>query len=315
MAISHQAVGTLQRRGLCALVERDDLISVGCLALVERKPTDEALAVKIAHDAMVDEIRSAMRWRELVEPLPDDAREDEEDEKSDAVDIAIYKKESPSPSAKYCDLWEAKKALPPQQYQAIVLTYWGRLSQTEIAAEMGLSQQRVGQILKDAKINIGSALVKRVSQTVNLLEGAFLEAAPPPNQQGWRFRERMAVSLAPTATAYPELLVMRETADVPAQMDPASRDRLARQARGAVLHNFWSDIRSTSSAAILQCASTGTSHLGYMESAAHNRWMIALGINARIGPEYHDPEPVKRPHTHGLRWIPADAKPKANYWY
>jgi RNA polymerase sigma factor (sigma-70 family) len=64
------------------------------------------------------------------------------------------------------ELYDALAALPPRQYQAVVLTYWGGnrsaecatdddtpsgMTQNQVAAEMGISQQAVARLLDSAK--------------------------------------------------------------------------------------------------------------------------------------------------------------------
>ena len=97
MAICKRAIGTLQRRGVCGWVERDELISEGCLALSTRNPATEALAVKIARDAMIDTVRkSERRDRGRVEVR---AGADSADEVSDGDqwDATVYGKQNLQP--------------------------------------------------------------------------------------------------------------------------------------------------------------------------------------------------------------------------
>ncbi len=75
------------------------------------------------------------------------------------------------PERTHPDLWEAMKALPARQYQAITLVYWGGKTLAEIGVEMGMSLQRVGQIIQEAKKNIHSALENRIPHTLTHVRG------------------------------------------------------------------------------------------------------------------------------------------------
>ena len=63
------------------------------------------------------------------------------------------------------------KALPTRQYRALTLYYWGGVTQAEIAVEIGVSQQRVAQILSAAEINLQDVLVNRKPRTVTNMGG------------------------------------------------------------------------------------------------------------------------------------------------
>lgn len=171
MPICKRAIGTLQRRGVCEWVEREELIAEGCLALSMRKPETEALAVKIARDAMIDTIRKTERRdRGRVEVRAGVDGTDEVSE-GDQWDAAVYGKQKLQPLNTHPDLWDAMKALPAREYRVLTLVYWGGKTLAEIGIEMGVSQPRVSQLIANAKRNIKSALINRDPHTVTKVRG------------------------------------------------------------------------------------------------------------------------------------------------
>jgi RNA polymerase sigma factor (sigma-70 family) len=173
LKICQKAIGTLQRRGVCEWLERDELIAEGCLALSMRKPDTEALAVKIARDAMIDTIRKAeCRDRGRVEVrVSYGAESADEGSEGDEWDATVYGKQNLQPANTHPDLWEAMKALPARQYQAITLVFWGGKTLADVAGEMGVSFQRVAQIVQEAKKNIHAALENSNPHTVTNVRG------------------------------------------------------------------------------------------------------------------------------------------------
>jgi hypothetical protein len=86
--------------------------------------------------------------------------------------------------------------------------------------------------------------------------------------------QRVPPSTSPSGNSYPALLVMRETADIPAGLAPSDRERLARRVTRAVLDNFWDDIGHCSSAPFLQLMNRGE----YNARAEGNRARIACDL-------------------------------------
>lgn len=80
-----------------------------------------------------------------------------------------------------------------------------------------------------------------------------------------------ARSLDPTPNVFPAVLVWRETADVPASLVSAERDRAMRVVTSQVLGNFWGDIKRIDSSPLLQLLDLA----GYNQSAKENRERIA----------------------------------------
>jgi len=173
LAICKRAIGTLQRRGVCEWIEREELIAEGCLALSTRKPDTAALAVKIARDAMIDAVRKSERQERGRVEVRAGFGADSADEVSDGDqwDATVHGKQNLQPLNTHPDLWEAMKALPARQYQAITLLFWGQKTLADIASEMGVSFQRVSQIIQDAKRNIHSALENSKPHTVTNVRG------------------------------------------------------------------------------------------------------------------------------------------------
>jgi RNA polymerase sigma factor (sigma-70 family) len=155
VAICNQAIGTLGRRGVFRYVERDELMSIGCLALVTQEIREEALAVTVARRAMIGAIRrNEVRQRGRVVVNTDFRLGSPGRQRlsvGDQWDRVIYARKTLSPVARDIDLWEAIKALPPRQYRVVVMHFWGNVTQAEIAEEIGISQQAVAKILAAAK--------------------------------------------------------------------------------------------------------------------------------------------------------------------
>jgi RNA polymerase sigma factor (sigma-70 family) len=194
MAICKRAIGTLQRRGVCEFIERDELIAEGCLALSMAKPEAidgittagaEALAVTIARRAMIDSIRkNEVRERGRVEVRASNGADSDEVSDGDEWDSTVYGKQNLQPINTHPDLWEAMKALPARQYQAVTLVYWGGKTLAEIGMEMGVSLQRVGQIIQTAKRNLRSAIENGNPHTITNVEGERSSAGCPFGQNG-----------------------------------------------------------------------------------------------------------------------------------
>lgn len=169
LGICRRAIGTLQRRGVCAFIERDELIGEGCLALSTAKPATEALAVTIARRTMIDAIRkNEVRERGRVEVRPRRGLDGNGDEvcEGDQWDAVVHGKQNLRPENTHTDLWVAMSALPPQEFRAITLSFWGGRTLTEIGCELGVSFQRVSQIIHSAKKNIQSALENAKPRTI-----------------------------------------------------------------------------------------------------------------------------------------------------
>ena len=170
LALCKRAIGTLQRRGVCGWVDREELIADGCLALATRNPTTEALAVKVARDAMIDTIRKTdRRERGRVETRTNPEGSDEALD-GDELDVAVYGKQNLQPVNSHPDLWDAMKALPAREYQAITLVYWGRKTQAEVATEMGVDQATVSRILASANKSLQACITGK-PHTVTSMRG------------------------------------------------------------------------------------------------------------------------------------------------
>ena len=70
----------------------------------------------------------------------------------------MYGKQNLRPVNSHPDLWDAMKALPAREYQAITLAYWGGKTQVEIATEMGVDQATVSRILESAKKSLWACI-------------------------------------------------------------------------------------------------------------------------------------------------------------
>jgi RNA polymerase sigma factor (sigma-70 family) len=151
VAICKRAIGTLQRRGVCEWVEREELIAEGCLALSAAVPDTEALAVTIARRAMIDTIRrTERRERGRVEVRASCSDCADEASDGDRWDATVHGKQGLQPVNTHPDLWEAMKALPAREYQAVTLFYWGGKTQAQIADAMGVDQATVSRTMASA---------------------------------------------------------------------------------------------------------------------------------------------------------------------
>jgi RNA polymerase sigma factor (sigma-70 family) len=171
LKVCQKAVRTFQRQGICEWVEREELISEGCLALAIRAPGTEAMAFKIARDAMIDAIRkSGRRNRGRVE-VRSALGADADVSEGDQWDETIHGKQHLQPISTHPDLWDAMKELPERQYRAVTLTYWADMTDAEVAAEMGITHQAVHLLLTKAKINIREGVAIGDSHTVTNMRG------------------------------------------------------------------------------------------------------------------------------------------------
>ena len=154
--ICKRAVGQLGRKGVFHWVERDELISTGYLALaaLDTEP-DEALAVIVARRAMIGAVRKNERRNR--------GRVDDPIEALPGVRLR--------PEGAHVDLWEAMKALPSRQYQAVMLTYWGGQSESAVAVEMGVSHQAVHALIEKAKINIRMGVAIPLPRAITNMRG------------------------------------------------------------------------------------------------------------------------------------------------
>lgn len=134
-------VGRVVRRVMRACpsyIDVSDLKSVGQLALVKAAVASNgesnfaACAYQAVRGAVLDERRRMMRSNRDRGEMP--AEVDRQGE---------HRPEG--------DLYASVSALPPREYRAIVLIFWGGRSQSEVAAELGVTQQTVSRILGSAK--------------------------------------------------------------------------------------------------------------------------------------------------------------------
>lgn len=186
MAICARSVGTLQRRGVCRFVERDEMISVGCLALVEAQPETEALAVIVARRSMIDLVRrSERRTRGRVEVRAGHGSDVNGGEVADGDqwDAVIHGKQRLQPERCNPDLWEVLKALPVRQYQAVVLIFWAGLTEAAAAVEMGVNQSTVSRVIKEAKKTIGSCINSKV-RAITYMRGKETQTGGPVGPSG-----------------------------------------------------------------------------------------------------------------------------------
>jgi RNA polymerase sigma factor (sigma-70 family) len=176
VAICNQAIGTLGRRGVFRWVEREELMSVGCLAVLKSAPDKllgitqagaEALAVITARRAMIDAIRrNEVRQRGRQDLAPRDG----ETAPGESWDALLYSRQKLVPAGREIDLWEALKALPARQYRVIMMHFWGNATQAQIGDELGISQPAVVKILNAAKKSLRE-VINGDLRAMNQIEG------------------------------------------------------------------------------------------------------------------------------------------------
>lgn len=135
--------------GLPAWVDRSDLEGVANLALVnaarqwDGTGSFEAFAYTVLHRAVLKEIRN-MRLRVTG--------------RVDMPSIEALAEFRPVMKSQEMALYRGLSALNPREYRVIVLSFWACRTQYEIAAEMGISQGRVAQLLESAKKTLGELI-------------------------------------------------------------------------------------------------------------------------------------------------------------
>jgi RNA polymerase sigma factor (sigma-70 family) len=180
-----KALGALVRVGVLHYIEKDELIGVGCLAIVMSEVRDEALAVTIAQRAMMKAIeRNEVRQRGRVRL----SNNEDEISDEDAMDELLYSSTDIAPEERLIDVNEAMSALTTRQYDALSLRFWDNASQAEIASEMKIDQSNVSRAIDSAKravrdrININSTKnapldrINKRAHRITLLEGKHTDS-------------------------------------------------------------------------------------------------------------------------------------------
>ena len=173
--ICQKAIGTLQRRGVCSWIDRDDLMSEGYVALSANNPDTEALAVTIVRRAMIDAIRKnerRERGRVEVRGCGEDADEMSD---GDQWDATVHGRENLQPMNVQADLSESLKALPGRQYQALALAFFGGMTVAETGAEMGISGTAARSLIEKAKKNIRRGVAISEPHTITKVGGKLPE--------------------------------------------------------------------------------------------------------------------------------------------
>lgn len=164
LSIVRRVVGREMARGLMPWVDRSDLEDVAQLALVEAlaKYKGEcafgAFAYRVVRSAVLDELKKLKVRNSGRAEMPED------------VDHQPI-------SGPGIELFSALSALPPRQYRVVMLVFWGRMTLSAVAEEMGVSCERVSQILGDAKKNLKGALENLRSQSHIQVTGEKGQAA------------------------------------------------------------------------------------------------------------------------------------------
>lgn len=162
---SLSAFRTVSRSNLPWWAEQCDLVSEGCAAIIEAGAKDEALAVTVAHRAMVDYLRKlSVRQHERVWASGQDSEPDGLLDGERSYDVAPvgerrliarrHTAKEPGLAGRNAALLDAIKALPKRQYQAIVLCNWAGCGCEEIAQQMGTTPKAVEGLLARARENL-----------------------------------------------------------------------------------------------------------------------------------------------------------------
>lgn len=143
-------------------LDADDLHGEGLLALTRAGFPDGGLAHKIADGAMHDALRR------------------ERTQQQGRVDPAEIDNVTSEGTAGNYRLWEAVKALPPKQYQAISLHYWAGHTAEEVAAIMEISpagaKRCIERALDSMRELLGSSGRNTPPNTAIQVEGEISES-------------------------------------------------------------------------------------------------------------------------------------------
>ena len=149
------ALRWVSRKRLPWWATRDDLVGIGCLAILEAGARDRPLAVKVARCAMVDFLRKEtvrQRDREWAgedqEPdgLLDGERSYTVRQPEEPRVARRYNLKQPASAGRDASLWESLKALPPRQQTAMRLHLDG-CSYAEIAQRTDTTPRAVEGLL------------------------------------------------------------------------------------------------------------------------------------------------------------------------
>jgi len=164
LSIVGRVVNREMARGVMPWVDRSDLEDVAQMALVEAGAKYDgrcpfgAFAYTAVRAAVLNELEASgvrNRGRDEVRSAigADEASE------GDQWDATVYGKQNLCPVRERPDLWRAMgKALSAREYQAVVLHFWGNLTQAQVAAELGVDQATVSRILKSAKKSLRACI-------------------------------------------------------------------------------------------------------------------------------------------------------------
>ncbi len=145
LSIVRRVVDREMWRGVSPWVDRSDLEDVAQLALVKARAEYDgccpfaAFAYREVRTAVLGELRKLrVRHRGRTEMPQDDTRQPD--------------------SGRRRNVYPALAALPPRQFRAVMLYFWGGMTQAAISEEMGISVGRVSQLLGAAQKNLRASL-------------------------------------------------------------------------------------------------------------------------------------------------------------
>jgi RNA polymerase sigma factor (sigma-70 family) len=171
--ICDNAITPIARIGLLRLVDRDDLIGAGRLAVLEaqskRDDIGEGLAVLIARNAMYDRLREEKREVEMggfggLKPSGDSKSSGADDtdsgSASDRQQFNLLEKREGNEGSRADDrkkVWARIDSLPDEE-RVVFRMHMDGETQKQIAAKLGTSQTMVSRKLQSAKAFLKGSL-------------------------------------------------------------------------------------------------------------------------------------------------------------
>jgi len=125
---------------------------VGYQAVYSKHVSEISHVFTVAHSAMVDWLRyQGKRRLNCVELV---VRDNDNDTYVDERGFLEPQENTPGVIGRDAQVAEAMKALPPRQYRAVHLFFWGGYPQAEIAECMGTTTDAVQKLIARAQANM-----------------------------------------------------------------------------------------------------------------------------------------------------------------
>jgi RNA polymerase sigma factor (sigma-70 family) len=154
----------VSRHNLPWWAEQEDLVGLGCIAILESGAKDEPLARTVAHRAMVSylknqEVRQRDREWRPGSSLGDGTPSELDTDGIFDADGERYNPREPGGAGRDAALWELIKALPVRQHTAVRLRLEG-YSTEEVAQQMVATPKAVERLLARARESMRKTLFR-----------------------------------------------------------------------------------------------------------------------------------------------------------